>query len=108
MNDLLRQRALIAYLRAMGDPRLGGSLPIGGKGSAGGYSIDRDGAAMEAGGMSTVGRGRGARQPGPLYSPLGRAGEESVYDHLMNLKEQELEDVMVRRNANISDLWGRR
>lgn len=72
-----RQIALAQALRDYGDPRYGGSLPLGGKASAG----PRNGKYRSS------------------YPSSMHPAEQSSYDSFMNLMEAELEDLSRRPGA---------
>ena len=91
-NSISRQQYLIDYLREMGDPRLGGTLPLGGKAFAPG-AVSR-----QMGEMAGV-NFRGGPQMFLTDSAIGYRNEDAAYDHLMNMREQELEDL--RKNDRI-------
>lgn len=75
MDAMLQQALLAAALRSRGDPRYGGSLPIGGKPYAAG------------------------RPEMFLTSYANEGADNAAYDHLMNMKESEMEDLSKRGGA---------
>ena len=70
------------YLKEMGDPREGGTLPLGGKASAPG-----------GGGAATLAKaGISVRKPAGYPFDMHPADKEA-YDALMNLHESQLQDL---------------
>ena len=80
MDDASKAKAIAEHLRKMGDPRYGGTLPIGGKAYAGGPGSGPDEQVRDKPESFLTVRGAGEK------------AEKEAYDHEMNMKESELED----------------
>lgn len=89
-EDMSKQRQLLNWLRQMGDPRLGGSLPLGGKASAPGGA-----------GQTLMPQAGLAPRAQVSYPANMHPAEPRAYDHLMNMKEQELEDLNERMRRRL-------